>query len=116
MGEASVLPMQRKRPLMLSAAWVAPGPGNANTAKKVRHALLQIDRMLDVFEPGQLAFSFNGGKVPPCSPSSCPPSPHLFVLSCSALASAQPCCCLWLETRMVAGLLRVSGVSRTGQC
>ena len=38
------------------------GPGNNNTLKKARHALRQIDRMLDVFEPGQLALSFNGGK------------------------------------------------------
>lgn len=43
-------------------ALLQSGPGNANTAKKARHALRQIDRMLDVFEPGQLAFSFNGGK------------------------------------------------------
>ena len=40
----------------------ASGQHNANTAKKVRHALKQIDRLLDVFEPGQLALSFNGGK------------------------------------------------------
>uniref|UniRef100_A0A7S4PB57 FAD synthase n=1 Tax=Guillardia theta TaxID=55529 RepID=A0A7S4PB57_GUITH len=38
------------------------GPGNANTFKKVRYTLRQIDRILDVFEPGQLALSFNGGK------------------------------------------------------
>jgi hypothetical protein len=38
------------------------GQHNANTTKKVRHALKQIDRLLDVFEPGQLALSFNGGK------------------------------------------------------
>jgi hypothetical protein len=40
----------------------ASGEHNANTTKKVRHALKQIDRLLDVFEPGQLALSFNGGK------------------------------------------------------
>jgi len=40
----------------------AAGPGNNNTIKKARHALRQIDRMLDVFEPGQIALSFNGGK------------------------------------------------------
>jgi hypothetical protein len=40
----------------------ASGHHNANTAKKVRHALKQLDRLLDVFEPGQLALSFNGGK------------------------------------------------------
>jgi hypothetical protein len=41
---------------------VAAGPAYGNTAKKVRHSLRQFDRILDVFEPGQLAFSFNGGK------------------------------------------------------
>ena len=37
-----------------------------NVARKVRYALLQIDRLLDVFEPGQLAFAFNGSKVLSC--------------------------------------------------
>jgi FAD synthetase len=37
-------------------------PGNENTHKKARHALQILDRILDVFEPGQLALSFNGGK------------------------------------------------------
>jgi len=36
--------------------------GNENTAEKVLAALTEIDRMLDVMEPGTLALSFNGGK------------------------------------------------------
>ena len=40
----------------------AAGPGYINIARKTRNALRQIDRILDVFEPGQLALSFNGGK------------------------------------------------------
>ena len=40
----------------------AAGPAYANLAQKVRAALRQIDRVLDVFEPGQLALSFNGSK------------------------------------------------------
>jgi len=41
---------------------IASVPGNENTLKKARHALQVLDRMLDVFEPGQIALSFNGGK------------------------------------------------------
>jgi len=37
-------------------------PGNENTAEKVRKALAEIDRILDIMEPGTLALSFNGGK------------------------------------------------------
>ncbi len=40
----------------------AAGPGYINLARKTRNVLRQIDRILDVFEPGQLALSFNGGK------------------------------------------------------
>jgi hypothetical protein len=43
-------------------AQLASVPGNENTLKKARHALQVLDRILDVFEPGQLALSFNGGK------------------------------------------------------
>jgi len=43
-------------------AEIASVPGNENTLKKARHALQVLDRILDVFEPGQLALSFNGGK------------------------------------------------------
>lgn len=35
-----------------------------NTATKLHKALQEIDRMLDILEPGSLALSFNGGKVP----------------------------------------------------
>jgi len=38
------------------------GPACINVAKKVKTALSQIDRLLDVFEPGQIALAFNGGK------------------------------------------------------
>ena len=41
---------------------LAAGPAYVNVAQKVRSALMQIDRVLDVFEPGQLALSFNGSK------------------------------------------------------
>ena len=37
-------------------------PGNENTAEKARKALAEIDRILDIMEPGTLALSFNGGK------------------------------------------------------
>jgi len=43
-------------------AKIATVPGNENTFKKARHALQMLDRILDVFEPGQLGLSFNGGK------------------------------------------------------
>lgn len=41
---------------------LAAGPAYGSLAQKVRSALKQIDRVLDVFEPGQLALSFNGSK------------------------------------------------------
>ena len=41
---------------------LAAGPAYVNVAQKVRSALRQIDRILDIFEPGQLALSFNGSK------------------------------------------------------
>ena len=37
-------------------------PGNENTAAKVLKALAEIDRILDILEPGTVALSFNGGK------------------------------------------------------
>ena len=37
-------------------------PGNENTSAKVLKALAEIDRILDIMEPGTLALSFNGGK------------------------------------------------------
>ncbi|EKX38757.1 hypothetical protein GUITHDRAFT_115085 [Guillardia theta CCMP2712] len=40
----------------------AAGPAYVNVAKKVRSSLREIDRVLDVFEPGQLAISFNGSQ------------------------------------------------------
>jgi len=36
--------------------------GNDNTAEKLLRALKEVDRMLDIMEPGTLALSFNGGK------------------------------------------------------
>eukprot|EP00285_Hemiselmis_virescens_P006505 CAMPEP_0173404666 /NCGR_PEP_ID=MMETSP1356-20130122/59938_1 /TAXON_ID=77927 ORGANISM="Hemiselmis virescens, Strain PCC157" /NCGR_SAMPLE_ID=MMETSP1356 /ASSEMBLY_ACC=CAM_ASM_000847 /LENGTH=549 /DNA_ID=CAMNT_0014365373 /DNA_START=1 /DNA_END=1647 /DNA_ORIENTATION=- len=36
--------------------------GNENTATKLYKALQEVDRMLDILEPGSMALSFNGGK------------------------------------------------------
>ena len=41
---------------------LAAGPAYVNVAQKVQSALRTIDRVLDVFEPGQLALAFNGSK------------------------------------------------------
>jgi hypothetical protein len=54
----------------------AAGPGYINIARKTRNALRQIDRILDVFEPGQLALSFNGGKDSTALL-------HLFIAACA---------------------------------
>ena len=43
-------------------AQMAKTPGTQNVIVKARHSLQVLDRILDVFEPGQLAVSFNGGK------------------------------------------------------
>jgi hypothetical protein len=54
----------------------AAGTGYINIARKTRNALRQIDRILDVFEPGQLALSFNGGKDSTVLM-------HLFIAACA---------------------------------
>eukprot|EP00960_Hanusia_phi_P062070 765034-Hanusia_phi.AAC.2 len=41
---------------------IRQSPGNENTAEKVLKAVKEIDRLLDIMEPGTLALSFNGGK------------------------------------------------------
>jgi len=41
---------------------VAAHARNENTAAKVLKALAEIERILDIMEPGTLALSFNGGK------------------------------------------------------
>mmetsp|Transcript_24132 Transcript_24132/g.57806 ORF Transcript_24132/g.57806 Transcript_24132/m.57806 type:complete len:697 (+) Transcript_24132:202-2292(+) len=38
------------------------GPPLMNLSRKVKHGLRQVDRVLDLFEPGQLGIAFNGGK------------------------------------------------------
>ena len=41
---------------------MAAHASNENTAAKVLKALAEIERILDIMEPGTLALSFNGGK------------------------------------------------------
>mmetsp|Transcript_9951 Transcript_9951/g.19436 ORF Transcript_9951/g.19436 Transcript_9951/m.19436 type:complete len:699 (+) Transcript_9951:190-2286(+) len=62
-GEDGDYPGGAERPKWAIASKIdAMGPALVNLSRKVRHGLRQVDRVLDLFEPGQLGIAFNGGK------------------------------------------------------
>ena len=75
-------------------AKIATVPGNENTFKKARHALQMLDRILDVFEPGQLGLSFNGGKdsvvLMLLLKEACDLHPHTQLHACTADLVPEP--------------------------